>query len=143
MYLPSFESELLKDVVESLRKRHKSLKHRVREIACERVLEKIDERTWERLDIEFIEPAGAMKRSLRLRLWDDRYVWVDCRAPQKKGWAWEWSDEGRLLGDCNGRRLLELFEQTLDVSASMETSRLQEFATIWRKVLAKGPKRLI
>jgi hypothetical protein len=141
MYFPSSDVEPLKGFLESLRKRHKSLKHQVKQISCDKVLEKSDTQARERLDVELWEPRGK-KFMIRMMLWEDRFCWVDCRAPQKLGWAWEWSNEGRLLGEYDGRRLLELLERTLSLCHSMERSKVGEFGEVWRKVLAKGPKRL-
>ncbi len=138
MYFPSSEKELIASVIASLKKRHKALKHKVKVVTCDKVLEARDGAREEKLEVSLQEYSS----NLRAHVWEDRWVWVDFRSPGRgtPGWRWEWTYDGRLLSAHDGRALVEALEQTLDASASVEVVGVSVFSAIWKPLLAQGPK---
>ncbi len=76
---------------------------------------------------------------LRLHAWPDRWVWLDARCPTKKGWAWSWTYEGRLLGEHSASAIIKTIEDTLGPLHRMDSSKTDEFSTLWKPLLARGP----
>ena len=140
MYFPNSGNEFIKDVVESLRKRHKALKHRVNAIACERIIERDDHADHEKIEITFRAHVAGRRCGLRVFVWDDRWLWVDCRLAGKRGWLWEWTREGRLRGPASGRAIMESLERTLDLAHTMNAAETARFDDVWIPILARGPR---
>jgi len=138
---PTFENEFLNSVVYSLRKRHKSLKHKLHSITCNKVYEVYEDNTkLEKLELDFRESRTYNGMTCRLFVWPDRWVWVDARKATKKGWEWEWTFEGRLLGGYGGRELISAIEEALFESTDENFKPIMfEVKEIWRPLLAKGP----
>lgn len=141
MYWPKFENPFLMEITECLRKRNKALKHKVREIKCERIIEIEDGQRTEKVELEFRTWGERGKTCVRVYAWADRWAWIDARAATKQGWAWEWNYEGRLLGEFGGREAVGGIEDTLQQAHNMEPRRMQELTDIWARLLAQGPKR--
>lgn len=133
LVFPTFESAFINDVLEALRKRQKAIKYKVRDITCEKVIER-DEVDREKMEIT-IRPLR--RAAIRLFIWDDRWAWVDCRLGTKKGWAWQWTTDGRLLGSIDGRMVVSLLEQTIDAAATADNGT-SVFADVWSTKLARG-----
>jgi len=96
----------------------------------------------EKLEVELRPWANDEKVSVRLFAWTDRWVCIDARAATKNGWAWQWTFEGRLLGEFGGREIVGGLENTLDCVHNMDPRKTRELADIWGSLLAQGPKRI-
>jgi hypothetical protein len=142
MYLPSSDNAFLSSLIESLRKRHKALKHKTRKIACDKVIEEHDGERIEKLEFAF--RSGTHDRDLRLRafVWEDRWVWIDCRVPGKMGLQLEWSYDGRLLPSHDGRAFITALEATMSHAYSVDAVSTSGLDLIWSPLLARGPKRV-
>lgn len=131
------QTTFIAEVREALRKRGKAIKHRNPKVMIERVIERIDEGDREVLEIEC--PYHGTTTRLRLHIREDRWVRIDARRSSKAGWVWEFSDEGRLLGDHSARDLVALFEDSLP-AGNWDERAPAELGKIWKPVLATGPK---
>lgn len=129
----AFDSPFLVGVLAAVAKRRKAIRHKVRSIAVERVLERTHAQEHEKLEI--VSEVGRAR--LRLFVWDDRWVFVDARAPTKRdGWAWEFSYEGRLVGD-DARALICAFEESIDAAHTQSGEAMER---VWKPLLAAGPR---
>ena len=119
--------QFLADFLEGLGKRREAIRHKVRSLAIEQVTD--DEQ--EKLEISSRTGPAA----LRLFLWDDRWVFFDARTRTKdKGWAWEFTHEGRLVGsDTQG--LVEALEASIDAAYEQSSEGLER---VWKPLLATG-----
>jgi hypothetical protein len=126
-------SPFLAEVLASLAKRRKAIRHKARSITVEKVRERANAEEREKLEIS--AEVGAAR--LRLFVWDDRWVFIDARAPTKRsGWAWEFSYEGRMVGD-EARALIGAFEQSIEATTTQPAETL---AGVWKPLLASGPR---
>lgn len=129
---PRPKSPFLADALRCLAKRRKAIRHKVRDIAVEKVLERTGSEEREKLEIACTGPA------LRLFLWDDRWVFVDARTLAKhQGWTWEFTYQGRLAGGVDARRLVAALEETIEAVTFQSTARLEQ---LWKPLLASGPR---
>lgn len=130
-----FKSAFLTDVLLALAKTRKAIRHKVRQLAVEKVLEHTDGDHHEKLEI--CCEVGAREK-IRLFLWDDRWVFVDARTPTKdSGWKWEFTHQGRLGGGSVGRALVQAFEQSIEAAADQSADGL---GRVWMPLLASGPR---
>jgi hypothetical protein len=134
---PRFEDKFLESVAFAFRKRRKSLGHRATHADFAKVYERMDSEAAARLEIDLVKYDGA---SVRLWAWPSRRIWLDARRLTKKGWAWSWTHEGRLLGECSAPQVTAALEETYDLLYEMDTSRAHELAKPWTRLLAQGPK---
>ena len=141
---PKFENEFLNYVAFSLSKRHKSLKHKLHSISCDKVYEvNEDNEKLEKLELHLRDSRSSNGMQCRLFVWPDRWIWIDARKGAKKGWEWEWTFEGRLLGEFGGRELISAVEKALFDSIDEHFKPvMSEVEEIWRPLLAKGPIRV-
>lgn len=135
MYFPTPENQFLNDVVLSIKRRRKALKHKNVSVVCERLVEDDGGKIREKIELEFLKIRGV---SIRIFLWSDRLIWIDSRAHCRNGWIWDWSCEGRVLGSLSGREIVKSVEDMLDLSSTMSTENLGNFAKIWEGKLARG-----
>ena len=142
MQPPEIESDALLDLAESLRRRGKSLKKKGNKILTKRVVEGVNSDKRERLEIEIRPSRLNEKVCVRLLFWEDRWAWIDARASGKKGWLWEWTYDGRLLGEYSGRHIVQALEETLETTYRLTAGRTNELAKIWTHMLATGPKEV-
>lgn len=141
---PQFESDFLNDVAFSFKKRRKSLKHRCAQIAFGKVYEIENNQETERLELKLQARSSSKGERLRLHAWPDRWIWVDARKGAKKGWEWEWTFDGRLLGAFTGRDLIAAVEESLAFSFYSDTApQSYDVSNIWQPLLAKGPTRIV
>jgi hypothetical protein len=136
---PKFESEFLEELAIAFRKRRKALSHRLQSAECAKVYELAEGKKMERLEIYLPYFDWAI---LRLHAWPDRMIWVDARQSAKKGWAWSWTQDGRLLGDCSARDVIGALEDTIGPLQQMDSSRTRELCASWSHLLAKGPREI-
>ena len=66
-----------------------------------------------RTDVSIRYRVHGASVSLRLAVWDDRWVWVDARRSSKSGWVWESTTEGRFVSAGGARDLVAHAEETL------------------------------
>lgn len=131
-------SALLVSVLAALRRRHKALKDRVRELRVERIVDHSEDSQVEKLEIECVA-SGRTK--MRLFVWEDRWVWADFRRISKRdGWLWAFTVEGRIFGVDPARQLLEALENSIGEAFEMTTGELDRFERIWAPLLAQGPR---
>jgi hypothetical protein len=128
------KSLFLSDTLAALAKRRRAIRHKTRGLAVDKVLERTGAEEQEKLEIS--AEVGAAR--LRLFVWDDRWVFIDARIPTKtSGWEWEFSYQGRLVGD-DTRALFGGFEQSIDAVAAQSDEALDN---VWRPLLAAGPRQ--
>ena len=134
---PRFEDEFLESIAVAFRKRRKSLSHRTDRAECSKVFEQLSSEREERLEIDLVQRDRS---SLRLWAWPERHIWLDARRSTKVGWAWEWTHEGRLLGEKTAREVIVAVEETHAMLYNMNAGRVQALFGPWTQLLARGPK---
>ena len=136
---PRFDSEFLEGLAFAFRKRRKALSHRAQSAEYAKVYELIEGEKTERLEIHLPYFDWGL---LRLHAWPDRQIWLDARRSAKKGWAWKWTYDGRLLGNCAASDVIKALEDTLDPLPRMDSSRTHELSGPWSRLLATGPREV-
>ena len=136
---PRFESEFLDDLATAFRKRRKSLSHRAEAAEFSKVYELVGTEKVERLEINL---PYWNRGALRLHAWPDRIVWLDARKRAKKGWEWVWTIDGRIIGDAKLPDIIKALGDTLSLLHEMDASRVDEFNTVWRPLIAQGPREV-
>lgn len=140
---PSFESAFLADVVDALRKRSKSIKHQVGSYSCERVWHEYSSEKFEIAELYF-ELPGSRPFRVSCHMWNNRWLWIDVRQatvrrPVEKGWAFEWSHEGRV-GDVPPREIMEVIEKSfLAPYWGDPTDIASELNDVWTRIAVNGP----
>jgi hypothetical protein len=138
--IPHFESEFLERLSFAFRKRRKALSHLAEGAEFAKVYELIADKKTERLEIHLPYFNWGL---LRLHAWPDRQVWVDARCPAKKGCAWSWTYDGRLLGDTSVTDIILALEGTIITFQHMDDSRTHEISSLWERLLARGPREVM
>ena len=92
--------------------------------------------------------AGRRRRvgdpRLKIVIWHDRFVWLDARVASKRdGWIWEWTFDGRLLGDKSGKDLVEAVEKTIHILSYAKQGETDQLSAPWKPLLARGPKAVV
>ncbi|VAW62710.1 hypothetical protein MNBD_GAMMA08-1240 [hydrothermal vent metagenome] len=137
MYFPGFNSEFLDAIIFSLKKKNKSLKHRINKVICDKVYDVVEEHKIEKLELTLHELKSSKGIVLRFYAWGDRWVWIDARRRGKIGWDWEWTFEGRMSGNCTPRDLVAAIDESYTVSLlSNRKSLVDEIYKIWKPLLA-------
>jgi len=130
------------DFLEAFRRRSKALKHQFGVVECEQVIVREPDGEVRKLELRFAD-RSIKGRSIRLHFWEDRWVWLDLRKGAPRGWAWEWTFDGRLSGAKTYRDLLDAVERTrLVLPYSEEPLDMISLADIWTPILLQGPKPL-
>jgi hypothetical protein len=112
-----------------------------RELRFERILEREDGVETGKLEVDC---AIGRRISIRLYVWDDRWIWIDARQGSKAdGWLWDFSDQGRLIGGLTGRNLVNAFEHSIVATSGMTKERLDRFHDIWSTIFARGPQEIV
>jgi hypothetical protein len=130
--------QFTEDVLASLKRRSKAIKHRGALVAFDR-LKEVDagtERKSNRMDVKVSYAAV----NLRVVTWDDRWVWMDVRRSSKRGWIWSVTTEGRFVGVNGAPDLVQSIEATLDMAHEQDPR--SRIASLWKAQLAQGPVRL-
>jgi hypothetical protein len=135
--VPRFQDPFLEDLAFAFRKRRKALAHKTRLAEHAKVYELVDGEKMERLEIELVEYE---KITLRLHAWPDRLIWLDARRSAKRGWAWVWHYDGRLLGRSSPSKVIEALEVSRALLHDMNASRTQFLAEPWARLIARGPR---
>jgi hypothetical protein len=126
--------------LDAFRRRRRALKNKTRSVSVERFIVERDGDNSERLEIEC---RASGKRTVRLFLWSERLLWIDAREPVKNaGWAWTFTDEGRLLGTYDAHAVIDALERTLALTYELTAADVPRLAAIWKPMLAKGPQAI-
>lgn len=142
-YWPAFESALLQDVVDLVSRRSKSLKHRVGDYACERIVEAGGDERCEKLELR-LELPGDRPFRISLSLWADRWLWIDARQAAKEGWAFEWQHEGRVGAAFPGDIANALLETvTLPFGAGSADYCMARLKELWSPIAITGPTGIV
>lgn len=126
------------DVLDSLKRRGKALKHRNATPTIERFIEHRDGETEERVEVTF---KARKRQILALTVWGDR--WVSIRASEsipQAGWKFQYTHSGRFLGTEGGRDLVKATEASLSEMYELIDSTVERLDVIWRPLLANGPQ---
>src|SRR3569833_3577666 len=137
--IPSSENPLIGEVLDSIRRRAKAWKGAFSTRTCEKVIERDVEKSREKIELTLMRSrTGGV--TVRLSVWDDRWVWLDIREGSKAGWLWTWTDQGRLSADTSPRALIEALDSTIRLLPSPGAQfRPETFTTIWNGKLLNGP----
>lgn len=128
----------ISDVLDSLKRRTKALKHRNATPTIERFLELRNGETEERVEVTF---KARKRQTLALTVWCDR--WVSIRASEsipQAGWKFQYTHSGRFLGVEGGRDLIEATETSLSEMYELTDADVDQLNVIWRPLLANGPQ---
>jgi hypothetical protein len=126
------------DVLDSLKRRSKALKHQNATPVIERLVEIRDGKPEELVEVTF---KTRSRQTLALTVWCDR--WVSIRAFEsvpRGGWKFQYTQSGRFLGAEGGRKLIEVAEASLSEMYELTDANIGRLDVIWRPLLAKGPK---
>lgn len=125
------------DVLDSLKRRGKALKHRNATPMIERFVELRDGEAEERVEITF---RARKRQTLALTIWCDR--WMSIRASEsisQAGWKFQYTHSGRFLGAEGGRDLIAAAESSLSAMYDLDDASIGSLDIIWRPLLANGP----
>jgi hypothetical protein len=132
------DNPFLAEVLEAIRRRSKSLKHRNATPDVRRIVEIRDGETFERVEI-VIESRRYQRLVVIAR--DDRWTWVSATESIKNaGWKFVFESEGRLGGNGTGRELVEALEASLAVMFDLTEEDTGRLEAIWSLLLARGPR---
>ena len=102
-----------------------------------------DDEAMEHLIVEYRPLRAKAGTQITLKVWADRWIWIDARAAGASGWEWEWSREGRLIADEIGRELVRAFERSVDSQAISVLSAANELDKIWKPIVVDGQLSLV
>ena len=138
---PTSKSTFITEVLESLRKRRKSLKHKCSKIECDRVYVEEEGERFEKLEIS-LSPGHSSSPSciLHIGVWEDRWIQLSFSEWKGKGWDWSWSYEGKILPTFSGKVIINTIESTLMYSHEMSSNLVTEFDSLWMPLIARKPE---
>jgi hypothetical protein len=93
-------------------------------------------------DLTFWRRATGTGVRIHVKVWQDRWVWIDARESSPKGWKWFRTFDGRLAGGMAGSDLLNavlLFDQMLPPAEQ----KVDPSATFWTELLLRGPRSIL
>jgi hypothetical protein len=133
-------ADFIDDLLLSLARRHKALKHKLRAISVERVADRVEDVERRKLEIIFTN-WGSPSAVIEIFAWDDRWISLEVSQSSKSAeLCWTYASRGRLIGGLGGRRLVEAAEATIAACYEMTRARLGRFNDIWKPILAAGPQ---
>jgi len=142
-HLPEFESSFLSEIAKSFSKVRKSIKYDSRDLKFNKVMDIVDERKAEKIEISIGSSLSRDGIRIRFYAWDDRWLWIDARKSQKTDWEWEYSIEGRMSGAASERQLMEALKSfNKDTYIFHSENVIQEANLHWNKLIATGPKAI-
>ena len=134
------ESPFIAEVLDSLKRRSKALKYQHTTPVVERFIERRDEITEERVEVNF---RKRPRQNLTLTLWADRTVHVSAsEVIWQAGWKFQYSRAGRFVGLKGARELVQATEASLSKMFEMTTENVGLLDAIWAPLLATGPRPL-
>ncbi len=134
--LPRSDSPLLADVLESIRRRSKSIKHGGWRFQVDRVFEEYSDGRVEKLEIRI--QYQELPVHLDIDVWDDRWVLVSAykRTEMEK---WHWEFQGRLMPDVEDLEFMRLIEMSQGFQFT-DQGRADLLESIWGQILGRGPR---
>ena len=131
-------SPFLADLLDSLRRRSKALKHKNSTPEVERFIDTRDGLTEERIEIRF---SNRRRQQLTLTVWEDRSMRVSAsEAIWQAGWKFQLCSEGRFNGSGGGREIVDALEASLSAMFGMTGNDATRLDAVWGPLLAKGPQ---
>ena len=137
LVIPRSENEFLSDILTSIKKRSKSLKHNSWELFIERVFEEYESGRVEKLEIR-LKPSDD-NAWIEIEIWEDRWVTVYCWERTKEN-KWDWFSEGKLLPGLEKKNFISAVETTNTRFFEMTSSNIDAFSAVWGLMLANGLK---
>ena len=130
--IPESQQIFLSEILDSVKRRSKSLNYNTNDLSIDRIFEEWDEGRGEKIEIRLI------KNRVRLLLcvWEDRWITVSC-ATNTKGVKWNWFYEGKYLPLFGGKDMIEAIEKTFGKFYQMTQDSTVEFEAIWKPLLAR------
>lgn len=133
-------ADFIDDLLLSIAKRRKALKHQLRAISVERVADRVEDVERRKLEITFAK-WGPHRPLIQIFAWDDRWIWVEVSQASKVAeFRWTYTNRGRLVGGLGGRQLVEAAEATTAAGDELTRDRIGKFDDIWKPILAAGPQ---
>lgn len=128
-------------VLTQIRKSTKSLKHKYRSVDTTLNFSELDASLLEEIGFTLFDSLSRNASRAYIRIWHDRWVWVNfCRPGKNSGWIFNSSFEGRLSGAKTPGELIETFIKSTDKIFYSETIS-PETRLIWENILLNGPKK--
>ena len=122
-------------------KRAKAISRRGANIEIQAIRELLDAKSERsRTDATITYRVDGAHVQLRVRAWEDRWVWIDIRRRSKVGWVWEYTGEGRFISSKGARGLVEHAEETMAASFLAVEKLPAAIERLWSKCLALGPR---
>ncbi len=137
MFLPKFEDPFLKEIARSLKKRLKRIEQQGYRLSCSRQQEQSVDGRIEKLELS-AEADGVF---LELYIWANREIWLHAFSENSVNWSWE--HEGRLIGNCGARLLVQAYEASLTDALEIQAQATYEasfFNDNWLPLIAQGPE---
>jgi hypothetical protein len=119
------------------------LRRRFRIVEWEKVIDCNSDIDREVIDLRFQKSISHKSITIRLKYWDDRWLWVDARKAGKLGWELEVSAEGRLRAERTSADIIESVELTDSIISENNEDYRYRVTEIWKKVLILEPIKLI
>lgn len=136
-------ADFIDDLLVSIAKRRKAIKHKVLGISVERVADRVEDVERRKLEITFTK-WGPNHRVIQIFAWDDRWIWVEVSQSSKSAeFRWTYSLQGRLIGGLGGRRLVEAAEATIEAGYQLTRDQIGRFDDVWKPILAAGPQAVV
>lgn len=120
---PIPESQALRDIVDAIRARSRSLNHRTSDFTIDVTTETRDGIQRERLDLQLLTPLPDGNR-FSLTIWGDLAIWLDVRRWAKNGWTFAFT----RYGQCDGVPSEELRDM---VECSLAGNDDRDLLKIW------------
>lgn len=133
--LPRSDCPLLADVLESIRRRSKSIKHHGWRFEVDRIFEEYSDGRVEKLEIRI--QYHELPVHLDVDVWEDRWVMVSAykRTETEK---LHWDIQGRLMPEVDGLEFMQLIEKSQGFHYT-DQDRSDLLKSIWSQILARGP----
>ena len=130
-------SPFLTNLLDSLRRRSKALKHKNARPAIKRFFDSQDGVSKERIEITFDQRP---RQRLTIKAWEDRTILIQAtESILQAGWKFQHVSSGRFVGTPDGREIVQALEATLSAMYEMTSESTGQMDAIWRPLLAKGP----
>jgi hypothetical protein len=134
----SADAPFLLNFLDALRRRQKPFRHKGITLTVDRIIEEKPGGRVERIDLTL---RFRKRQTLTITIRQDRTVWLHaCEAISKAGWLFQYTADGRLLGNYDGRDLIAGIEETASAMFGMTRETAGSLGAIWDKLLARGPR---
>jgi len=127
-------SDFLADVDAAWTRRREAIRQQTRSAATQQIDPSDDDE--ERIILAFgVDAHRHVTVIVRASRWTSI---VAVEGTPELGWAWQFSDSGRLTSDP--ATLIEAIEQTLSACSGMTAGQTSRLDAIWQPLLANGPQ---